>query len=122
MRQRQQGLTLIGLLFFSAIAVVFIYFFAILLPAYMDYWAVKRIVAQLQSAATSGDKSDSELRNDFDKQLNVDYVTVVSSRDLVIDRDRRQGVNVYIEWSVKKPFVGNISLNADFKAGNPPAE
>lgn len=122
MRQRQQGLTLIGLLFFSAIAVVFIYFFAILVPSYMDYWAVKRIVAQLQSSATSGDKSDAELRNEFERQLNVDYVTAVSGRDLVIDRDRRQGVNVYIEWSVKKPFVGNISLNADFKAGNPPAE
>jgi hypothetical protein len=122
MRQRQQGLTLIGLLFASAIAVVFIYFFARLLPDYMDYWAVKRIVAQLQADATSGEKTDAELRLTFDKQLNVDYVKGLTSRDLIINRDRRQGVNVYIVWSVKKPFIGNVSLCMDFKAGNPPAE
>lgn len=122
MRTRQRGLTLIGLLFFSAIAVVFIYFFARLLPDYMDYYAVKRIVAQLQTDATSGEKSDAELRATFDKQLNVDYVKGLTSRDLVIDRDRRKGVNIYVAWNVKKPFFGNISLCADFKAGNPPAE
>lgn len=116
---RQRGLTLIGLLFFSLIAIIFVYFVARLMPDYMDYWAVKRIVAQLQTDAEVGAKSDSELRNAFAKQLNVDFVKVVNSHDLVIQRHRTQGVNLYVEWSVKKPFIGNVSLYADFQAGQP---
>ncbi|HRH81373.1 MAG TPA: DUF4845 domain-containing protein [Thiobacillaceae bacterium] len=119
MRQKQQGLTIIGLLFFSVIAIVAIYFVARLMPDYMDYWAVKRIVAQLQSDANTGEKTDTDLRVSFAKQLNVDYVKGLTERDLIIQRDRRKGVNLYVEWKVKKPFVGNISLCVDFKAGQP---
>lgn len=119
MRQKQQGLTIIGLLFFSVIAIVAIYFVARLMPDYMDYWAIKRIVAQLQSDANTGEKTDTDLRVSFAKQLNVDYVKGLTERDLIIQRDRRKGVNLYVEWNVKKPFVGNISLCVDFKAGQP---
>jgi len=119
MRHQQRGLTLIGLLFFSVIVVVVVYFIARLLPDYMDYYAVKRIVAQLQSDANVVGKTDLELRNTFARQLGVDFVASVNAKDLIIQRDRRKGVNLYVEWSVKKPFVANISLWADFKVGEP---
>lgn len=119
MEHAQRGMTLLGLLFFLAIFVVVAYFLARLVPDYMDYYAVKRIVAELQTQASQGTMTDAELRKVFAKQLNVDYVKVLEPRDLVIQRDRRKGVNLYVEWSAKKPFVGNISLCADFKAGEP---
>ncbi|MEQ1591756.1 MAG: DUF4845 domain-containing protein [Thiobacillaceae bacterium] len=116
----QRGVSMIGFLF-MAVVLIFIAMLAMkLVPAYIEFFSVKKILATMGQESETKGMSNAEIRNSFAKRANVGYVTVVKPDDLSIDRS---GGNMAIsaEYEYRTPLVANISLVVDFKASSDPA-
>lgn len=119
-KRRQHGLTMIGFLFVAAILVAMAMLAMKLVPAYMEFFAVKKILNSMSQEAGLKGKTNVEIRNDFSKRASVDYVTRVKAEDLVIDRTGGAPV-IAVEYEFRTPLVANISLVVDFRASSDPA-
>lgn len=119
MRKRQRGLTMWGVLFYAFLFGFVAYTVSRLLPAYMDYWAIKRGVAQLAADSTPTTR-EAEVRDRFHKEMRLNNITVVNGHDLVLEK-AGDGLHITVEWTDRRPFVGDVSLCLEFKVeGMPP--
>ena len=117
---KQRGVSMLGFLF-VAVAVIFIAMLAMkLVPAYIEFFSVKKILNAMGQDSETKAMSNNEIRSSFAKRANVGYVTVVKPEDLDIDRS---GGNMVIstEYEYRTPLVANISMVVDFKASSDPS-
>lgn len=113
--KKQQGATLVGMIFIAGLIVAAAIMAAKLAPPYVEFMSVKKI---LSAMATSGDlrtMSPQELRSAFSKRADVDNIRSVQPEDLTITREGNEAV-VSVEYSVKVPVAANISALLEFSA------
>lgn len=110
---RQRGAGLLGLIFFLAVFGALGYAGIQIGPAFMERWIVERAMknALLGGAETSAD----EIRQRFERDLELNNVKSVSGRNLVVERTAA-GPRLTLSYSVKKPFLGPLSLCLDFES------
>ena len=119
MQNQQRGLTMIGFLFVAFVLVMVAMLGMKLIPAYIEFYSVKKILATMGQESDLKSKSNKEIREGFSNRANVGYVTVVKPEDLSIDR--HGGVPVIsVEYEFRTKVVGNISLVVDFSASSDP--
>ena len=119
MKKRQHGLTMFGFLFVAVVLVAIAMLAMKLVPAYIEFFSVKKILATMGQESDFRSKSNAEIRSDFVKRANVGYVTVVKPEHLTIDR--RGGVPVVsADYEFRTKLVGNASLVVDFSASTNP--
>ena len=112
--ERQRGLSLLGLIVTLGLVGFFGILAARLLPAYVEYWSVRKIFAAMEkNGETNGPPLD--IRRAYDRRNAIEDVRDVQGRDLEIRREGGDTV-VSAEWSVKVPLVANISACIDFAA------
>lgn len=112
---KQRGVSMLGFMFMS-VAVIIIAMLAMkLVPAYLEFFSVKKILNSMGQDNETKSMSNNEIRSSFAKRANVGYVTVVKPEDLAVDRS---GGNIVIstEYEYRTKLVANISLVVDFKA------
>lgn len=112
---KQRGVSMLGFMFMS-VAVIIIAMLAMkLVPAYLEFFSVKKILNSMGQDNETKSMSNNEIRSSFSKRANVGYVTVVKPEDLAVDRS---GGNLVIstEYEYRTKLVANISLVVDFKA------
>lgn len=120
MHHTQRGVSMIGFLFMAGV-LIFIAMLAMkLVPAYIEFFSVKKILAAMGQDSETKTMSKADIRNSFAKRANVGYVTVVKPDDLSIDRSGGKLV-ISAEYEYRTPLVANISLVVDFKASSDPA-
>ena len=113
--KHQRGVTLGGVFFFMMLVGFAAYSAARVLPAYMDYWVVEKVMRNIVEQPNIQDMKEGELRLKFARELNLNNVKVVTYDDLVIDQIPG-GLRLSISFSVKKPFMGPVNLCMDFQA------
>ncbi|MHB1352004.1 MAG: DUF4845 domain-containing protein [Thiobacillus sp.] len=119
LRAGQRGLSLSGFLFVVAMLAVVALLAMKLVPAYIEFFSVKKILATMGQEPDLKSKSNAEIRSDFMRRAGVSYVTVVKPEYLRIDR--RTGVPVVsAEYEFRTKLVGNVSLVVDFSASTDP--
>ncbi len=119
MKSQQRGLTMLGFLF-VAVMLIFVAMLAMkLVPAYIEFFSVKKILNTMGQESDLKSKSNAEIRNDFIKRADVGYVTVVKPEDLTIDR-RDGGLVVSADYVFRSKLVGNVSIVVDFSASSDP--
>ena len=112
---KQRGVSMLGFMLI-AVAVIIIAMLAMkLVPAYIEFFSVKKILNSMGQDAETKSMSNIEIRSSFSKRANVGYVTVVKPEDLSIDRSGGKMV-ISTEYEYRTPLVANISLVVDFKA------
>ena len=117
--QQQRGLTMFSFLFFAIVFIAIAMLAMKLVPAYIEFFSVKKILATMGQDADLKSKSNADIRNDFSKRASVGYVTVVKPED--IDVERQAGVPVIsVEYEFRTKLVGNVSLVVDFSASSDP--
>ena len=121
MQSHQRGLSMIGFLF-VAVVLVFVAMLAMkLVPAYIEFFSVKKILATMGRESDLRSKSNADIRSDFVNRANVSYVTVVKPEELTIDRS--SGVPVIsADYEFRTKLVGNASLVVDFSASTNPSD
>ena len=116
---RQRGVSMIGFLFLGAVAIMLALLAMKLVPAYVEFFSVKRVLFTMGQDADLRSKSNAEIRRDFSRRAGVAYVTVVKPEDISIDR--RGGVPVIsTDYAFRTKLIGNVSLVVDFSASSDP--
>ena len=112
--RKQRGISLSGTIFWLALLGFLGVMAAKLLPAYIEYYSVKKILASLESqGVTKGSVRD--IRFGYEKLNAIEDVKSVRGEDLEITKAGGEAV-VSATWSVKVPLVHNISACLDFSA------
>jgi hypothetical protein len=86
-----------------------------LLPSYIEYFTVQRIVRDLSHAADMRGGSIADVQRAFDRRAQIDNVNVIKGTDLEITK---QGDRFEINamYSVRVPLFANVSACLDFDA------
>src|SRR5690606_36193325 len=117
MNRRQQGVSLPGLLTWSVIIVLVAILGIRLIPAYIEFSAVKRALASIVSDSELRNAGAHEIRQAFNKRAAVDAIKSVDGSDIVIRRQDEQLV-LNISYTVTTPLFANLSLLIDFDAAS----
>lgn len=116
---RQRGLTMFGFLLTAVVLVMAAMLAMKVVPAYIEYFSVKKILNAMAQDSGFNSKSNAEIRSDFERRAGVDYVSGVKGSDLIIKRERGVPV-VSAEYAFRTKLMGHASLVIDFKASTSP--
>lgn len=119
MQSRQRGLSMVGFLFVAAVLVAMAMLAMKLVPAYVEFFSVKKILNTMGRESDLRSKGNAEIRNDFARRADVGYMTVVKPGDLTIDRSGSVPV-ISAEYAFRTKLFGNVSLVVDFSASSDP--
>lgn len=108
-RMRQQGLSLIGVLFIGLIVVVLLLLGAKLVPAVVEYIAIERAVQKIKSEGNTV----GEIRSAFERHATIDDIKSLTSRDLDITKEGDRVVISYA-YTYNIPLMDNVRLVIDF--------
>lgn len=105
----QRGISLSGLIFVLAIIGVLAVFGMKVLPTYAEYRAIQDGIKVAK--ATNGTVREMQLS--FDKNADINNVTVITGRDLVISRETGES-EISFAYEKRIPIAGNVSLVIDY--------
>jgi len=109
--RKQHGVSLTGLIFWLGLLAFLGVMAAKLLPAYIEYFAVKKIFATMENA---GEGTVGEIRKAYDRRNAIEDVKNVQGADLEIARGAGGDTVVTAAWSTKVPLVSNANACLDF--------
>jgi hypothetical protein len=113
MRNRQQGMTFIGLLCILAMAGVIVYAGIRLLPLYLNYMKVAKIMDSTATEVKGDNPDQTEIIRIIQRHWTVEDPTGLDSKDIEITRDDG-GVQMHVAYDDSAPFLANVSLSVHF--------
>ena len=111
---KQQGFGLLGMVMWLIVAVFAGIVLLKIVPAYIEYYSLKKILKETATQASAETVTDGDLRQGFGTRLNTNNITRVTPRDLAIERGS-QGTVLKLAYSVRQPLFGPASLCLDFE-------
>jgi hypothetical protein len=114
-RHRQRGLTMTGFLFTAIVAVAVVMIGFRTMPAYIEYFTVKKILVQILDSMQGGAITQAEARRLFDRRAGADYIESVTPADVELQKNGNQ-VTLSASWTKTLHMVGNVSLLLEFEA------
>jgi Domain of unknown function (DUF4845) len=109
---KQRGISLIGTITTLALLGFVGIMAAKLMPAYLEFLAVKKILASMvQAGDTKG--TVREIRFNYEKRNAIEDIKSVRGEDLEITKEGGESV-ISAAWSVRVPMVANINACLDF--------
>jgi Tfp pilus assembly major pilin PilA len=116
-KNKQTGMTFIGLVLVIA-AVVFLATIGMkVVPAYIEFSGVKKVIQRIASDGNFNSMGKKEIATAFDKAASAAYVTVIKGSDLIVEKGATGNV-VRAEYQVTLPIVANASVLLDFSASS----
>jgi hypothetical protein len=116
MRNKQLGVSMMGLLMGAAILIAIAVIGMKLAPSYIEYFAVKKSVNALASEAKGG-STVNDIRRSFDQRATIDDINSVKGSDLEVTKDAGNIV-VAVTYRKEIPLAGNIGVYIDFSASS----
>jgi len=111
--KQQRGATLLGGLIIAAILGMALYVIIRLYPAYWEYYEVVSSMESVAKENSGGAATPQSLKGALSKKWSAGYVDVVKPDDVEITKDG-DGWAMMVDYQVERPFVGNVSLVANF--------
>lgn len=111
--QRQNGFTLITLLFLLGLAVIVAMVGFKVVPTYMTYFSVRSSLENILKEETL--QSNEAIRASFAKRLDVNFIQDITAKDLEIYKEDGQ-LTLTVPISSKKQLVGGVSVCVDLEA------
>jgi len=109
---KQRGVSITGLIITLAILGFLAVMAAKLMPAYIEYFTVKKMLATMEQAGQlTGSVRD--IRRAYDTRNAIEDVKSVKGEDLEITKEGGETV-LTATWSTKVPLVSNASACLDF--------
>ena len=111
----QKGLSLIGLLMVSGVLVFVALIGFKLLPAYIEYFAIKKAVTDIAHGPETRGGQASDVKKFFDRRATIDNISSITGNDLEINKVG-DGFEIIASYTVRVPLFGNVSACIDFVA------
>ena len=113
MRSRQRGATFIGIVVIVAILGFAVYAGIRLVPIYLEYMAVARALDQTAKEHSGGPTTPTQLRASLERRWTIENIDSVQPPDIEIKK-AGTGWTLRAWYRAEAPFIGNVSLVADF--------
>jgi hypothetical protein len=114
MRNRQHGMTFIGLLCILALLGVVVYAGIRLAPLYLNYMKVAKAMDAVATEIKGDNPDPGAIRGLLDRHFTIDDPTGVEAKDVEITKDDG-GVQMHIAYDDSAPYVANVSLSVHFE-------
>ncbi len=115
--KKQRGLSLVGLLITSGVLVFFAIIGFKLLPSYIEYWTVQRIISDIARSPEVRGGTIRDVNTAFDRRTAIDNVNSIKSSDLEVTKTS-DGFDILVSWTVRVPLFANVNACIDFQARN----
>jgi type II secretory pathway pseudopilin PulG len=121
MQQRQEGISLVGLIVVLALLGAVLVLGLKIVPTYTEYRAIQNAIVTAKSAG-----SVVEIQKAFDASAVASYISSINSRDLIIEKIDGQ-TEISFAYEKKIPLAGPASLLLEYegttaKGGAKPAK
>lgn len=116
MIKNQKGMTLIGMILVAAIIGCIFLVAAKIIPHYIEFSGVKKVVKDLDEDPNVAGMSRNEVIKLFNRKASAGYVTVVNGKDLMFAKSATGKPTIAVEYEVVEPIAFNLSALIDFKA------
>jgi hypothetical protein len=114
MRNRQQGMTFIGLLCVLALLGVVVYAGIRLAPLYLNYMKIARTLESVATEVKGENPDPLVIRTAIDRHFNIEDPSGVTTKDIEITKDD-SGVQMHVAYDDSVPYVANVSLSVHFE-------
>ncbi|MTD33795.1 DUF4845 domain-containing protein [Paludibacterium denitrificans] len=108
--KRQQGLTIVSILFVMMVVGLAVMLVFKLIPVYSEYGEIRKTVSAL---ASEGGKSEYDIRREFTNRAAVGDISSIKADNLVVVSE---GGSVFVRATYRRevPLFANVSLVFDF--------
>jgi hypothetical protein len=113
MKQRQRGMTFLGLLTILVILGAGLYAAIRLVPVFLDYTKVVRSLEQVRDEHAAIDTNPQLMRNSLERRWDVEDVKGIGWKEIEIKKIN-EGYEMRATYDVEQPFVANVYLLARF--------
>ncbi|MFC4159192.1 DUF4845 domain-containing protein [Chitinimonas lacunae] len=110
--QKQRGLSYVTMLLAAIVLGFGMVLFFKLVPAFTEYFAVKRTVEILAKENASAPMPD--IREAFRKRAEIEDIKAISAEDLEIIQDQ-EGTEIIADYKKIVPLIANASLMFEFR-------
>ena len=113
MRNRQRGLSIMGLIFGSVVLVFVLLLGMKLFPPYLEFFTAKKHITQIAQEQRAG--TVGAVRQAWQLKTAIDDVSAITEKDLEITKD---GGEIVISFAYRKdvPLFANVGVYLDFAA------
>lgn len=116
LRDRQRGLTLIGLLFWGAVIAMLAVVAMKVFPTVLEYYTVKSVVNRI---ASGNPPTVPAARAEFDRATITEYsIQSIKSGDLVISKDGSDKVVIEFGWDKEIDLFGPVYLVIKYRGSS----
>jgi len=113
MKNRQRGMTFLGILAILTILGFAFYAALRLVPVYLEYMEVARAMNQVRDEHAAVQTSAQLIRNSLERRWDVEDIKGLTWKEVEITKTA-EGFEVRSEYSVEQPFIANLYLLAKF--------
>jgi Domain of unknown function (DUF4845) len=111
--RKQQGYTLISIIFILGIIGFFVMLVLKIGPIYLDHSKVKSALAALENTTDIETLSEPEVRSTLSKRFDMNYVSDLKAQEVKITK-RGNYLKVQAKYEVVEKIVGNLSVLVEF--------
>ena len=114
--KKQQGLTLISIVFILIFICTVVLLVLKIAPIYMNHGKVVNALEALEAMPEIKSMSKRQIETSLSKRFNLNYVEDVTLDDVEIVK-QPDYLSVRISYEVVQPIIGNLSVLVDFDDG-----
>lgn len=114
MRNKQTGMTFLGLLFVLALAGLLVFAGIRLTPVYLEHMKIVSVLDGTKKEFDGKSADLATLRRSIQRRFDVESVGVVKVEDFKVSKSPSGGYIMTIEYENKAPYIANINFVVDF--------
>ena len=115
MKRTQGGMTMLGFLITLSVVILFIFCGMKIVPMYIEYYSVKKMMAAISNNPESANSSKDQIRKMFRRSLEIDYVKIITPEMLKIETTD-SGYNLVVDYERREELVANLDVVGKFHA------
>lgn len=114
-RSMQKGITMIGFLLGLIVLGFFAYLAMRIVPMYIEYFGVVKAIKHVVAQPDIAHADDHKIRNYLSAEFDIGYVDSITAEKGVKIKRTQDGIELSVDYEVRKPFVSNLELLGHFQ-------
>ena len=114
MKQRQRGMTFLGMVTILVILGAGLYAGIRLVPVYLEFTKVARALEQVRDEHSANDTSAQMIRNSLERRWDVEDIASIGWKEVAIQKTG-EGFSMSAIYEVERPFIANVYLLTKFE-------
>ena len=116
MKQKQQGMTMLGFLITMCVAIFFAYVAMKIVPMYIEYYSVQQALKGLAEDPELAGASKDKIRERYQRRLEMSYADHVKKMDALKFESGDGGLKMIVDYERREPLMANLDVVGKFHA------